>query len=168
MHLPPAPRVRAGAARAGGLAERRRSGSTPRRSTPTCSGGRAPGYSYTRIDNPTVDAFADAVAALEHPGGEGIKAQAFASGMAAITATLLAFTGAGKHVVAPAGCYGGTWSLLRHTLSRFGVETTFVDGTDVDAYAGSAAAPDRGRVGGDAHEPHHGRGRPAAAGRARP
>ncbi len=99
--------------------------------------GRAPGYSYSRIDNPTVDAFASAVAALEDPVGTGIRGEAFASGMAAITATLMALTGAGAHVVAPAGCYGGTWSLLQHTLSRFGVDTTFVDGTDLDAYAGA-------------------------------
>ena len=104
-------------------------------------GRRAPGYSYTRIDNPTVDAFAAAVAALEHPSGDRIRAEAFGSGMAAITATLLAFTGAGTHVVAPAACYGGTWSLLQHTLSRFGVETTFVDGTDVDAYADALQRP---------------------------
>ena len=103
--------------------------------------GRAPGYSYTRVDNPTADAFADAVAALEHPAGDGVRAQAFGSGMAAITATLLAFTGAGAHVVAPAGCYGGTWSLLRNTLSRFGVETTFVDGTDLAAYADAVQRP---------------------------
>jgi cystathionine gamma-synthase/O-acetylhomoserine (thiol)-lyase len=93
------------------------------------------GYAYTRDDNPTVDAFADAVAALESPTGGDVRAQAFGSGMAAIAATLFAFTGAGTHVVAPAGCYGGTWSLLRHLLSRFGVETTFVDGSDVDAYS---------------------------------
>lgn len=104
-------------------------------------GGRAPGYSYTRIGNPTVDAFADAVAALEHPAGEDIRAQAFGSGMAAITATFLAFTGTGTHVVAPAGCYGGTWSLLRHTLSRFGVDTTFVDNNDVWAYAAAVQRP---------------------------
>jgi cystathionine gamma-synthase/O-acetylhomoserine (thiol)-lyase len=50
--------------------------------------------------------------------------------MAAISATLLALTGAGSHVVAPAACYGGTFSLLRRVLARFGVETTFVRGTD--------------------------------------
>lgn len=104
-------------------------------------GGRVRGYSYTRVDNPTVDAFAAAVAALEHPTGSDVRAQAFGSGMAAITGTLLAFTGAGSHVVAPAGCYGGTWSLLRHTLSRFGVRTTFVDGSDVEAYAAAAQQP---------------------------
>lgn len=100
--------------------------------------GTAPGYTYTRIDNPTVDAFASAVASLEAEPSEGLDdvvADAFGSGMAAISAVLMTFTGAGTHVVAPAGCYGGTWSLLSTLLARFGVETTFVDGADPVAYA---------------------------------
>jgi cystathionine gamma-synthase/O-acetylhomoserine (thiol)-lyase len=102
----------------------------------------APGYTYSRIDNPTVDAFAAAVAALEGHGATGeVRAQAFASGMAAITAALLANLHAGDHVVAPAGCYGGTWSLLSRVLSRFGVRTTFVDGGDPSAYA-AAVTPE--------------------------
>jgi len=93
-------------------------------------GGRRPGYSYTRIDNPTAAAFALAVAALEGFAiDEEITGEAFGSGMAAITATLLALTGAGSHVVAPAACYGGTFSLLRDVLGRFGVAVTFVRGT---------------------------------------
>lgn len=97
-------------------------------------GDQVPGYSYSRIDNPTVDAFARAVAALEGanlprwPAG-----QAFASGMAAISGVLLAFTRAGAHVVAPTALYGGTYSLLRNVLTRFGVETDFVDITSLDA-----------------------------------
>ena len=102
-------------------------------------GGTAPGYTYTRVANPTVDAFASAVASLEADPALGteqdVSADAFASGMAAISAVLLTFTGAGTHVVAPAGCYGGTWSLLETVLARFGVETTFVDGADPSAYA---------------------------------
>jgi cystathionine beta-lyase/cystathionine gamma-synthase len=134
VHLPPQPRVEQESL---GLAVWRTStfGFDTSQEYADVLGGRTPGYVYTRDDNPTVHAFAEAVAALEHPAGEDVQAQAFGSGMAAITATLLAFTGAGTHVVAPAGCYGGTWSLLAHTLSRFGVETTFVDGTDLDAYA---------------------------------
>ena len=93
-----------------------------------------PGYSYSRIDNPTVDAFARAVAALE---GANLQrwpaAQAFASGMAAISGVFLAFARAGAHVVASAAVYGGTYSLLRNVLTRFGVETDFVDITDLDA-----------------------------------
>jgi cystathionine beta-lyase/cystathionine gamma-synthase len=97
-------------------------------------GDRVPGYSYSRIDNPTVDAFARAVAALEGanlprwPAG-----QAFASGMAAISGVFFTFARTGAHVVAPAALYGGTYSLLRNVLSRFGVETSFVDITDLDA-----------------------------------
>ena len=94
-------------------------------------GGRAPGFSYTRVDNPTAATFAHAVAALEGAAlGDETAAEAFGSGMAAITAVLLSFTGAGVHVVAPAACYGGSFSLLRHVLARFGVESTFVVGND--------------------------------------
>jgi cystathionine beta-lyase/cystathionine gamma-synthase len=93
-----------------------------------------PGYSYSRIDNPTVDAFARAVAALEGanlprwPAG-----QAFASGMAAISGVFFTFARVGAHVIASAALYGGSYSLLRNVLSRFGVETSFVDITDLDA-----------------------------------
>ncbi|GAB2833701.1 PLP-dependent aspartate aminotransferase family protein [Actinoallomurus bryophytorum] len=95
-------------------------------------GDRAPGYTYSRVDNPTSDAFAEAVAALEGVrAGGGVAGQAFASGMAAITAALLAFTHAGAHVVAPAAAYGGTYGLLTELMSRFGVRTDFVDMTDL-------------------------------------
>lgn len=97
-------------------------------------GDQVPGYSYSRIDNPTVDAFARAVAALE---GANLPrwpaAQAFSSGMAAISGVFLAFARAGAHVVAPAALYGGTYSLLRNVLARFGVETDFVDIGDIGA-----------------------------------
>jgi cystathionine beta-lyase/cystathionine gamma-synthase len=93
-----------------------------------------PGYSYSRIDNPTVDAFARAVAALE---GVNLPrwpaAQAFASGMAAISGVFWTFARAGAHVIASSAVYGGTYSFLRNVLSRFGVETDFVDITDIDA-----------------------------------
>jgi len=94
--------------------------------------GREPGYSYSRIDNPTVDAFAQAVAALEGAGVDhGIRGQAFASGMAAITGTLLTLVGQGAHIVASNAVYGGTFGLLTGVLARFGVETDFVDITDI-------------------------------------
>jgi cystathionine beta-lyase/cystathionine gamma-synthase len=92
----------------------------------------APGYSYGRIDNPTADAFANAMAALEVPGGDDIRGQAFASGMAAITGVLLAHTGAGQHVLIPQAVYGGTYGLLSYTLSRFGVEFDVVDMASAD------------------------------------
>ena len=96
--------------------------------------GREPGWSYSRTDNPTSQGFADAVAALEGVGVvRPVAGQPFASGMAAIATTLLALTGAGSHVVAPREVYGGTWALLTRQLARFGVETSFVDGTDLAA-----------------------------------
>ena len=110
--------------------------------------GETEGYSYSRIDNPTADAFAIAVAALEGQGlastsldSTGLDstgphgptaAQAFASGMAAISTVFWTFTGAGSHVVAPAAVYGGTYGFLRHVAARFGVDTDFVDVTDLD------------------------------------
>ncbi len=92
-----------------------------------------PGYTYSRIDNPTVDAFARAVAALE---GVNLPrwpaAQAFASGMAAISGVFWTFARTGAHVVASSAVYGGTYSFLRNVASRFGIETDFVDITDLD------------------------------------
>ncbi|MDX6739081.1 aminotransferase class I/II-fold pyridoxal phosphate-dependent enzyme [Actinocorallia sp. A-T 12471] len=88
------------------------------------------GYLYGRVDNPTCDAFADAVAALEGATVEGVRAQAFASGMAAVSAVLLAFTRSGSHVVAPRALYGGVYELLAGLMSRFGVSADFVDFAD--------------------------------------
>jgi cystathionine beta-lyase/cystathionine gamma-synthase len=97
-------------------------------------GDRSAGYTYSRIDNPSADAFALALASLEAYGSDRrVAAQAFASGMAAISTTLLTLCSAGSHVVAPAAVYGGTYGVLRHVLERFGVTATFVDGTDVEA-----------------------------------
>jgi cystathionine gamma-synthase/O-acetylhomoserine (thiol)-lyase len=95
--------------------------------------GTRAGYSYSRLDNPTADAFAAAVAALE--GAD--SGQALASGMAAISTTLLAHLRAGDHVVAQSSTYGGTYSLLAHVLPRYGITTTFVDITDLDQVAGA-------------------------------
>jgi cystathionine beta-lyase/cystathionine gamma-synthase len=95
-----------------------------------------PGYSYSRIDNPTVDAFARSVAALE---GAGLPrwpaAQAFSSGMAAISAVFWTFARTGAHVIAPTAVYGGTYGFLRNVLTRFGVDVSFVDITDPLAVA---------------------------------
>ncbi|HVE63197.1 MAG TPA: aminotransferase class I/II-fold pyridoxal phosphate-dependent enzyme [Mycobacteriales bacterium] len=89
-------------------------------------GGRTAGYVYSRIDNPTSDAFAAAVAALE--GAEA--GQPFASGMAAISTTLLGLLNAGDHVVAQAELYGGTFALLSSVLPRFGITCTLVPKRD--------------------------------------
>lgn len=97
-------------------------------------GDIVPGYTYARVDSPTADAFAAAVAALEAAGIEGdVVGQPFASGMSAISTVLLALTRSGAHVVAARAVYGGTYSLLSSTLARFGVETSFVDLSDLDA-----------------------------------
>ena len=62
-----------------------------------------------------------------------VVGQPFASGMAAITATLLTLTRAGGRVVAPRAVYGGTYSVLTRVLARFGVEVCFVDAADLAA-----------------------------------
>jgi cystathionine beta-lyase/cystathionine gamma-synthase len=96
--------------------------------------GAQDGYSYSRVDNPTADAFAGAVAALEGVNlDREVVAQPFASGMAAISTVLMALTSAGAHVVVPREVYGGTYGLLTTVLDRFGVSATFVDATDLDA-----------------------------------
>ncbi|WNS71929.1 O-acetylhomoserine aminocarboxypropyltransferase/cysteine synthase family protein [Streptococcus sp. DTU_2020_1001019_1_SI_AUS_MUR_006] len=81
------------------------------------------GNIYTRITNPTTSAFEERIAALEG----GVGALATASGMAAITYTILGFAHAGDHVVAASTIYGGTFNLLKETLPRYGITTTFVD-----------------------------------------
>jgi cystathionine beta-lyase/cystathionine gamma-synthase len=96
--------------------------------------GAQPGYSYSRVDNPTSDAFARAVAAMEGVNVDReVTGQAFSSGMAAISTVLMSLTRAGAHVLAPREVYGGTYGLLSSVLARFGVSTTFVDGSDLDA-----------------------------------
>ena len=81
------------------------------------------GNIYTRITNPTTSAFEERIATLEG----GVGALATASGMAAITYTILALAHAGDHVVAASTIYGGTFNLLKETLPRYGITTTFVD-----------------------------------------
>ncbi|GIH78662.1 trans-sulfuration enzyme family protein [Planobispora longispora] len=84
------------------------------------------------VENPTVAAFAAAVASLEGAAApEDVAGQAFASGMAAVSTVLMTFLGAGTHVVAPAPLYGGTYSLITNVLSRFGVSADFVDYADL-------------------------------------
>lgn len=81
------------------------------------------GNIYTRITNPTTSAFEERIAALEG----GVGALATASGMAAITYTILGLAHAGDHIVAASTIYGGTFNLLKETLPRYGITTTFVD-----------------------------------------
>ena len=86
------------------------------------------GNIYTRITNPTTSAFEERIAALEG----GVGALATASGMAALTYTILGLAHAGDHVVAASTIYGGTFNLLKETLPRYGITTTFVDIDDLE------------------------------------
>ena len=98
------------------------------------------GNVYSRIANPTVAAFEECIASLEG----GLGAVATASGLAAQFAVFAALTGAGDHIVAAGSLYGGTVTQLDVSLRRFGVDTTFVPGTDPADYA--AAITDRTRL----------------------
>ena len=91
------------------------------------------GNIYTRITNPTTSAFEERIAALE--GGAG--ALATASGMAALTYTILGLAHAGDHVVAASTIYGGTFNLLKETLPRYGITTTFVDIDNLEEVEGA-------------------------------
>lgn len=93
---------------------------------------------YSRNANPSVGAFEDAIAEME--GAEA--ARAFASGMGALSAVLLGLCSSGDHVVAPHQLYGGTAQLLATVAPRFGIEVTWVDGTEPGAFA-AAVQPGR-------------------------
>ncbi len=87
------------------------------------------GNIYGRLTNSTQDVLEKRLAALEG----GVAALATASGAAAITYTIQALAQAGDHIVAQKTIYGGSYNLLAHTLSQFGVSTTFVDAHDLNA-----------------------------------
>lgn len=86
-----------------------------------------PGNIYSRLTNPTQDAFEQRIAALEG----GIAALAVSSGSAAITYTLLNLAKQGEHIVSAKTIYGGTYNLLSHTLCEWGITTTFVDASNL-------------------------------------
>jgi len=101
---------------------------------------RLPGYSYSRIANPTAEALGSAIAELE--GAEA--GFAAASGMAAVHLALLALVRAGDRIVCTRAVYGTTRALLTGTLARLGVTTDFVDPTNLRAMeAALAGAPTR-------------------------
>jgi O-acetylhomoserine (thiol)-lyase len=89
------------------------------------------GHVYSRISNPTVAVLEERIAALEG----GVGAIAVASGQAALHLTVATLMGSGGHIVASRQLYGGSHNLLEYTLPRFGIETTFVDPRDLDAWA---------------------------------
>ena len=91
------------------------------------------GNIYGRLTNSTQGVFEDRIAALEG-GSAGL---AVASGAAAITYAIQALAKAGDHIVAQKTIYGGSYNLLEHTLSQFGIETTFVDAHNLDEVEGA-------------------------------
>jgi len=88
---------------------------------------QAPGFAYTRISNPTVDAFEKRVAAMEH----GIGAVSCSSGMTAVTMALLNILHAGDEVIAGSGLFGGTIDLFSD-LKAFGITTRFAESVTVE------------------------------------
>ncbi|MCQ2208331.1 MAG: O-acetylhomoserine aminocarboxypropyltransferase/cysteine synthase [Paludibacteraceae bacterium] len=93
-------------------------------------GLRDAGNIYGRLTNSTQGVFEERVAALEG----GVAGLAVASGAAAIAYAIENITKAGDHIVAAKTIYGGTYNLLSHTLTQFGITTTFVDPDDVEAF----------------------------------
>ena len=89
-----------------------------------------PGYVYSRFSNPTVTSFQERLAALE--GAESCVATA--SGMAAILATVMGLMKAGDHIVSSPSIFGATVQLFTTVLTKFGVETTFVESVDPHAW----------------------------------
>jgi len=89
-------------------------------------GLEVPGNIYTRIMNPTNDVVEQRIAALEG----GVAALLVASGSAAATYAILNVAGAGDHIVSSPRLYGGTYNLLHYSLTKLGIETTFVEDPD--------------------------------------
>ena len=90
--------------------------------------GEEKGYIYTRLGNPSISAVENKVALLE--GSEACAAAS--SGMGAVSACLWSIAGAGKHILADETLYGCTFALLNHGMTRYGVEVTFVDTSDLE------------------------------------
>ena len=93
-----------------------------------CFSGETEGYIYTRIDNPTTMELEKTIAKLEH-GFDGIGT---ASGMAAINTVYMVYLGTGKHIVSHNAVYGPARGIVESTYAKFGVESTYVDTTDLE------------------------------------
>ena len=89
------------------------------------------GHIYSRISNPTVAVLEERISALEG----GVGAVCTASGQAALHLAVATLMDAGSHIVSSASIYGGSHNLFAHTLPRFGIETSFVDARDPNAFA---------------------------------
>ncbi|WP_445503395.1 O-succinylhomoserine sulfhydrylase [Microvirga sp. G4-2] len=92
--------------------------------------GESPGFLYARFSNPTVAMFEQRIASFE--GAEA--ARATATGMAAVTAALMGLLQAGDHIVAARALFGSCRYVVAELLPRFGVASTLVDGTNLDAW----------------------------------
>ena len=90
--------------------------------------GEEEGYIYSRLGNPTISLLEEKIALLE--GAEACVA--FSSGMGAISSTLWTIAAAGKHIIADSTLYGCTFALLNHGMTRYGVEVSFIDTSDLD------------------------------------
>ncbi len=88
------------------------------------------GHLYSRISNPTVAVLEERIAALEG----GVGAVCTASGQAALTLAVMTLMDAGSHIVSSQSIYGGSHNLFLHTLPRFGIETSFVNPRDPEAF----------------------------------
>ncbi len=88
------------------------------------------GHLYSRISNPTTAVLEERIAALEG----GVGAVCTASGQAALHLAVITLMDAGSHIVSSQSIYGGSHNLFMHTLPRFGIETSFVDPRDPEAF----------------------------------
>jgi O-acetylhomoserine (thiol)-lyase len=93
--------------------------------------GRRPAHAYTRISNPTVEAFEQRIRLL----ADAMGVIAVSSGMAAISNVLMALAETGTNIVSTRWVFGNTYSLFEHTFKPWGLETAYVDMADIDAVA---------------------------------
>jgi methionine-gamma-lyase len=93
-----------------------------------CFAGESDGYIYTRIGNPTIRDLEKTIALLEN-GYDGIGCS---SGMGAINTVYMSYLGAGKHIVSHNAVYGPSRGIIENTFHRFGVESSYVDTTDLE------------------------------------
>ena len=102
--------------------------------------GRTFGYYYSRVSNPTVDALEKRLSAIDN----GIGAVVVSSGMAAISNAILSLACAGDHIVVGKSLFGSTYYLLTGLIKNSGIDVTFVDPSDTDAF--KSAITDRTRL----------------------
>lgn len=93
-----------------------------------CFAGTKQGYIYTRMGNPTVKALERQIAVLEH----GYDSIAFSSGMAAVSTVYMALLNSNDHMISSAAVYGASRVMMEQHLSRFGVQSTYVNTADLN------------------------------------